>query len=248
MSDILSIIGIIVSTLGVVISLLFFNASLDNSRKVLINKVLYFITFDHEIMSLFSEATINGMFSTSNSLSVEKIKKFNSSMFRLEEMMKDISYKNKFGIPIIGESDTLIESDKYKHTYRICETYEIMNEYFKERRLPNFYLLLNEWDGRFYFSQHYKRIYKYKRRFFIGPIVGLEFVYKRMHKTANYGNVKTPLIKKIKNEKDFEKYYTECYLKMDLPNSVIKHEFERKIRNLEIITDKDHQIPITIYR
>ena len=98
MSDILSIIGIIVSTLGVVISLLFFNASLDNSRKVLINKVLYFITFDHEIMSLFSEATINGMFSTSNSLSVEKIKKFNSSMFRLEEMMKDISYKNKFGI------------------------------------------------------------------------------------------------------------------------------------------------------
>lgn len=47
MSDILSIIGIIVSITGVIISLLFFNDSIDNSRKVLINKAIHFINFDH---------------------------------------------------------------------------------------------------------------------------------------------------------------------------------------------------------
>ena len=50
MSDFLSIAGIIISTIGVIISLIFFNASIDNSRKILLSKILYFIRYDHEII------------------------------------------------------------------------------------------------------------------------------------------------------------------------------------------------------
>ena len=248
MSNILSIIGIVVSTIGVIISLLFFNASLDNSRKVLINKVLYFITFDHEIMDLFASATANKKYETISSLSKSRIEKFNNSMFKLEAMMKDVSYHNNLGTPIIGESDELLEDKKYKHTYLISETYKVMNTYFSKRNLPNFYLLLNEYDDRCYFLQHYKRLYKYKRKFFIGPIIGLKFIDKRSHKTANYGGVKTPLLRTIKTEKDFEKYYNECYLKMNIFHNDEPSELNRTIKNLEIITDEEHRIPLTIYR
>ena len=248
MSDILSIVGIIVSTLGVIISLLFFNASLDNSRKVLINKVLYFITYDHEIMELFSNATSNKKHDTTKLLNKERIEKFDSSMFKLEAMMKDISYNNNLGVPIISERDECIDENKYKHTYYISKTYAVMNKYFHERHLPNFYLLLNEWDDRCYFFQHYERKYKYERKFCIGPIVGLKFIYKRRHKTANYCGVETPLIKTIKNEKDFERYYNECYLKMNIFFDDKPDSLNREIKDLEIITDKEHQIPIKIYR
>lgn len=248
MSDILSIIGIVVSTIGVIVSLLFFNASLDNSRKVLINKVLYYITFDHEIMNLFESATLNKKFETTSSLSRVRVEKFNNSMFKLEAMMKDVSYHNNFGVPIIGESDESLGDNKYKHTYHISKTYQVMNKYFNERNLPNFYLLLNEYDDRCYFLQNYKRIYKYKRKFFIGPIIGLKFLYKRRHKTANYMGVKTPLLKTIKTEKDFEKYYNECYLKMNIFHNDKPTEMNRIIKDLEIITDEEHRIPVTLYR
>ncbi|KAF5039098.1 hypothetical protein DSECCO2_547470 [anaerobic digester metagenome] len=57
MSNLLSIIGIIISVAGVIISLLLFNASVNNSRKIILNKAIHFITFDHDILSIFSDAT-----------------------------------------------------------------------------------------------------------------------------------------------------------------------------------------------
>ena len=111
MSDFLSIAGIIISTIGVIISLIFFNASIDNSRKILLSKILYFIRYDHEIMSLFNMATKNKR-NTSIPLKRENILKFNNSMFRLEEMLKEINFKNDYGVPIIGESDEAIENEK----------------------------------------------------------------------------------------------------------------------------------------
>lgn len=247
MSDILSITGIIISVIGVIISLIFFNASIDNSRKILLSKILYFIRYDHEIMSLFNNATKNKR-NTSLPLTRENVLKFNSSMFRLEEMLKEINYKNDYGVPIIGESDEAIENDKRKHTYHLDKTYSIMSEYFKKRNLPDFELLLNEWDDRLYFIQHYKEKYKYKRKFFIGPIIGLKIIYKRQHKFATYANSHIKLIKTIKNISDFEKYYNQCYSNFNIFQFEEKQDFKREIKNLVIITDKDHQIPITIYR
>lgn len=248
MSDILSIIGIAVSTIGVIISLIFFNASIDNSRKVLINRVLYFINFDHEIMSLFVDSTKNRRFANTKTITRTRIEKFNQSMLQLESMLKEIYYNNKFGVPLIGESDCQIENNKYKHTYLISKTFELMNQYFRERNLPNFYLMINEWDDRCLFLQHYNKIIKYKRKFLIGPINGITFTYKRKNKTVTYGKTTIPLIKKIKTEDDFRKYYNECYSKLDILDKAIIESCERELLDLEIITDKENQIPITIYR
>jgi hypothetical protein len=141
-------------------------------------------------------------------------------MIKLEEMLKNINYINRFEVPIIGVSSNKIENNKYKNIYNISITYEYIRKYFKKRKLPDFYLLLNEYDDRCYFLQHYKRIPKYKRKWFIGPIIGLKIKYKRKHKFANYAGVKTPLIKYIKNEKDFDKYYKECYCNMNILSNV----------------------------
>ena len=198
-------------------------------------------------MKLFNMATKNKR-NTSIPLKRENILKFNNSMFRLEEMLKEINFKNDYGVPIIGESDEAIENEKRKHTYHLDKTYSVMSEYFKKRNLPDFELLLNEWDDRFYFIQHYYEKYKYERRFFIGPIIGLKIIYKRKQKYAIYGNKHIKLVRRIKNISDFEKYYNECYSYFDIFQFEKKQDFKREIENLVITTDKDHQIPITIYR
>lgn len=244
MSDILSIIGIIVSITGVIISLLFFNASIDNSRKVLINKAIHFINFDHEILSIFSESTDEKKISNAQ----KRIYKFNKDMFMLEEMMKDIKIKNNLEIPIIPESDEIVTDNQYKHTFALSEAYKVMNNYFEERNLPNFYLMLNEYDDRCSFLQNYQRKELYKRKYFIGPIIGIKYIYKRKKKTVKYFNTEVPLIKTIRNMQDFNKYYEQCYCLFDYFKIIPKCEKERVINDFTEVTDEKNRIPITIYR
>ncbi len=153
MSDILSIIGIVVSIIGVIISLLLFNASIDNSRKVLINKAIHYIIFDHEILRIFSDATDG----KERVITKERVSNFNKNIFKLEEMMNDIKIKNNLILPIVPESDRMISDNKYEHTFALNEAYKAMNKYFEERNLPNFYLMLNEFDDRCEFLQNYNR-------------------------------------------------------------------------------------------
>ncbi|MDD4110536.1 MAG: hypothetical protein PHS54_03170 [Clostridia bacterium] len=246
--DWLNILSLVISILGVAISLLLFNSSINNSRKILLSKVMYYINYDHEIMALFSESTKDKKIRNAK-ITKERVIKFCQNMFRLEEMLKEISYKNELGVPTIPEQDKSINDNEYKHIYGISETFAVMNNYFKKRNLPNFYLLLNEYDDRCYFLQHYYRKEQYIHKWGIGPIIGLKYIYKRKHVSANYGGFSTPLIKKIKNEKDFEKYYNECYCNMKIfDNNKQKQTVNREIENLEMITDKEHRIPIVMFR
>lgn len=243
MSDILSIIGIIVSVTGVIISLLLFNASVNNSRKIILNKAIHFIIFD--ILSIFSDATEE----KAQNITKERIYKFNHNMFILEKILKDINIQNKLGIiPIVLESDEQIDNNQFKHTFLLSKTYQVMNDYFRERGLPDFYLMLNEFDDRCSFTQNYKQKVKYKKKFGIGPITGIKYVYKRKREKVKYGKSEVPLIKTIKNIKDFIKYYGKCYCKFDIFNIISKCEKERAIKDIEIITDEKNRIPITIYR
>lgn len=244
MSNILSIIGIIVSVAGVIISLLLFNASVNNSRKIILNKAIHFIIFDHDILSIFSDATEE----KARNITKERIYKFNHNVFMLEEMLKDIDIQNNLGIPIVSESDEQLDNNQFKHTFFLSKTYQVMNDYFRERNLPDFYLMLNEFDDRCSFLQNYERKVKYKRKFGIGPITGIKYVYKRKKEKIKYGKSEVPLIKKIKNIEDFKKYYDKCYCKFDIFNIISKCEKERVIKDIEIGTDEKNRIPITIYR
>ena len=166
----------------------------------------------------------------------------------LEEMMKDIKIRNDFGIPIIPESDEIISDNQYKHTFALSEVYKVMNNYFEERNLPNFYLMLNEYDDRCSFLQNYQRKVRFKRKFFIGPIIGIKYIYQRKRKSVKYVNTEVFLIKTIRNIQDFNKYYDQCYCLFDYFNIIPKCEKERVINDLTEVTDEKNRIPITIYR
>jgi len=55
--DILNIIAFVLSIVGIIISLLLFNASINNGRKILINEIIYRLIY--EICFMFSEHTRN---------------------------------------------------------------------------------------------------------------------------------------------------------------------------------------------
>lgn len=148
---------------------------------------------------------------------------FNKDMFMLEEMMKDIKIKNNLEIPIVPESVEILIDNQYKHTFALSEVYKVMNNYFEERNLPNFYLMLNEYDDRCSFSQNYQRKELYKRKFFIGPIMGIKYIYKRKKKTVKYCLF------------DYFKIVPKC-------------KKERVINDFTEVTDEKNRIPITIYR
>lgn len=244
MSDILSVIGIIVSVIGVILSLLLFNGSVNNSRKIILNKAIRFITFDHELLGIFFDATKE----RSVDITVERIYKFNKNMFLLEEMLKDIRIENKFGIPTIPEEEHRISDDEYKHTFALSKMYKEIYSYFKERKLPNFELMLNEYDDRCLFLQHYNKKIRYIRKFLIGPIVGLKYIYRRKKKVVKYGKVEVKLVKNIKSIEDFYKYYDKCYCYYDFLGRTPKFEKERTINDVIFVTDEDNRIPISIYR
>lgn len=98
------------------------------------------------------------------------------------------------------------------------------------------------------FFQNYERETEYIRRFVIGPITGIKYVYKPQKEKAKYGKSDILLLKSIKNINDFYEYYDKCYSKFDVPYIAHKQEKTRIIKDIEIITDEENRIPITIYR
>ncbi|MDE7163511.1 MAG: hypothetical protein K2O44_05480 [Clostridia bacterium] len=94
MENILSIIGIIVPVVAIIISLWLFNKSLDNSRKVLLNKFLYFITYDSKILALICHSTKNGNI-TGAKVTESDINTYNKSLFALDRMLNDLNITTK---------------------------------------------------------------------------------------------------------------------------------------------------------
>ncbi|MDE6667552.1 MAG: hypothetical protein K2K38_04295 [Clostridia bacterium] len=245
MGNILSIVGIVVSTIALIVSVWLFDLSLDNGRKVLLHKIDYFITYDHEIFSIFSKLTISED-RLKPTVKGEIVEKYNKSMFELSRMLNDIKY-SYFDIPLIPEGSELNDDGKtYKHKYYVKNAYEAIQMYFVKRNLPNFKIYLDYHDDRLYLVQHYSARIKYKRNYLIGPIIGYRIVYKRRNKFANYGQRRIKLMKVIKTEKDYKKYYYNCYLKFFDENEVIKHQpFEREVADFFNIANEQY---ITIYR
>lgn len=245
MENILSVIGIVVSTVALIVSVWLFDLSLDNSRKVLLHKIDYFITYDHQIISLFSDLTINGTKRNCN-VSEKDIEIFNKSVFELSRLLNDIKY-SYLATPIIYDGSELNnDNENYKHNFYVKNAFDYLCTYFQKRNLPNFKLRLEYYDDRLYLKQHYTGIIKYRRKCLIGPIIGYKIVYKRNHKYAIYGQTKIKLIKSIRNENDYKKYYNTCYVNIPTTNTTIeKKPFERVISDFYTLVDTPI---VTIYR
>lgn len=245
MENILSVIGIVVSTVALIVSVWLFDLSLDNSREVLLHKIDYFITYDHNIMSLFADLTVDEK-QKKCPIKEEDIEKFNQSIFELTRLLNDIRY-SYISNPIIYDGSKPADDGKsYIHEFYVKKAYDYLLTYFQKRYLPNFKLYLEHYDDRLYLKQHYLGRIIYKRRCLIGPIIGYKVIYKRRHKYAVYGQIKIKLIKSIRNEKDYKKYYDKCYTKIPLSEvGIRKKTFERTISDFETPIDAP---TITIYR
>jgi hypothetical protein len=219
--DILNIIAFVLSIVGIIISLLLFNASINNGRKILINKIIYRLIY--EICFMFSEHTRNE----------DKIKKrteWERSMIQISKMIDDIRLDDKHGVPTIpiaqqfnNEEGTVTENISLN-----CLLNNV-SDYLEKRNIFGFKLLLENYDGRIYATQHYRCKYVYKRLLLVGPIVGVKIILIRSNKEAKYG-LSSPVEitpKKIKNMKDLEYYYKNTYLLF--PAVIEKVSFERKL-------------------
>jgi hypothetical protein len=237
--DIVSIVSLIVSTIGVIVSLYFFNASIDNSRKVLLNKLLTSISYD--VCWMFSVLE-------KDERKISEHGKFKETMLAIDSLLNQIEYNSKQPIPSIGFS-LKYEENKVVNTLHMRKGYENISKYFSLRNIKNFDLLVEEYDDRLYFHQHYRRVYRYIRKICFGPIIGVKVIYKRTNLSATYGSKQTKIsVKTIRNLNDLKKYYEETFLHFSFIEPDSKVAFERDIHDIVFQTVKGKEMPITIYR
>jgi len=218
--DILNITAFALSIAGIAISLLLFNASINNGRKILINKIIYRLLY--EICFLFSDHI-------SSDTKIKKRKDWELSFIQISKMIDDIELDDKHGIPGIPITQNFNnEEGTVTEYYSINGLLNSVSDYLKKRKIAGFKLLLEHYDDRIYVTQYYRCKYNYKRRFFIGPIIGADIVLIRINKVAKYGSASTEIKpKKIKNMADLEDYYKNSYL--SFPKIIEKVNFERKL-------------------
>lgn len=234
----LSIIGIIISVLGVILSLLLFNASINNGRKLLINELLYLL--NREILQIFSIHR--------NDKKIIKNKDIiNKNLMKLVEIIDKIKFDYWNYIPAIGSNLTYNKNNTVTHFYNINEFYNELDIYLKRKNIYYLKLMIELYDDRLYILQHYHDKLKYIRKFFIGPIIGVKKIYVRKRRYANYSGKKVKLLRKIKNIKTMEMYYNKCYTKFNIfqLSSIKKEKFNRTINDINFKTEKGkEQLPI----
>ena len=241
MNNILSISGIVVSILGVVISLLLFNASVDNGRKIIINRVLR--SLNREVLWAFT----NGNLSEKNEKKYKERDKCNYALGTIHHDLHEIRYAS-FGVPVVDiNSQIQLKTGEWESSIRLSDVFNAIDEYFMRRHIDGLTLMLEYYDDRLLLCQHYEEKRKYIRKFKVGPIIGVKINYKRREKTVRYRDASVKLIKRIASYEDYKKYYEQCYLKFDniIPNE--KKLFERSINDVVLTADDQSQYPIVLY-
>ena len=235
----LSITGVIISIVGVILSLMLFNASINNSRKILLNNILYKLTFDVFFMFSPLEDGIKR---------VNDYNKFNKSLMSIHNLLNEINYSS-YGVPILQISTSFTDT-KAKQTFHVYKTYQAVKEYFESRNIKGIDVLLEYYDDRFSIMQCFNQKRKYIRKCFFGPIVGIKiFAQRNRPSIAFSSNLKYTIpMKKISNTNDIINFYNDVYLKFDPIIRQTNYDVERK--DIDVIQEapKGKEIPITIYK
>jgi hypothetical protein len=241
--DILSIVGIVISSIGVVFSLLLFCASVDNGRKILINKVIN--TINSEVLLMFCEHPFQGNYTQK----LKEREKFNQSLWALHRALQEINYISNIIVPQLEVSKSeMITDNKWRNTFDLSQLFISVDEYFKKRHFIGIDFMLEYFDSRLMLCGNYNMEPEYIRRMLIGPIIGVRMQFVRIRERVSYvGNgEETELIKSIKSIKDYKRYYDECYMKFNFNTHIIERKsFKREIK--EMIIETDYQMPITTY-
>jgi len=215
--NVLSTVSLCISIVGVIISVSLFNASINNGRKVLLKKILYMTTYD--ICFMFSPLE-------KDENKIKNKTKWERSMIKIGQLFDELKFNSKISIPGISFSQSVSKKDNTIITEQFFLDSALSRtiDYYKSRNIKGFDLLLEGYDGRVYLSQHYHRVYIYTHFLFVGPINGVKIVYKRNKKIANYGGHITKITpKKIRNMKDFRKYYDKCYMDFNFSKIIPKN-------------------------
>ena len=236
----LSILGISVSVVGVILSLMLFNASINNGRKILLNNILYDITY--ELFFMFSK--FNG-----DESRVKDVHKFNRAFIKIGTQLNQIKYDSKIGVPLLGWS-TSYDNEVATQKFGVVKEYNNMLEYFNKRKIYGIDILMEYFDDRMYFIQSFSQKRKYIRRFFVGPIIGIRVYAVRNKKTIafNKNMVHEIPIRKVKSQNGLKKYYDEVHMKF---SPIIRQQtvpFERNDMDIVTKVKKGKELPLTIYR
>ena len=130
--DGLSIAGIVVSTVGVILSLLLFNASINHGRKIFFNELIYFIKHEiFETFSLFEEQNAN------HDLSIDEIGKekssFDRALITIHEKLNSLHYNEKRGVPLMETRQKNNADGTVTSTFLLKDTYKKIIDYFEYR-------------------------------------------------------------------------------------------------------------------
>lgn len=237
--DTLSIIGVVVSITGVIVSLFLFNASINNNRKILLNNVLNRIMYD-----------VFFMFSTHNpdSQRVSKVHDFNRALMKIDTMLNEVDYNNK-GVPLLSWSTTF-SGEKATQTFHINNAFKEVKKYFERRHIKGMDVFIEYFDDRISLIQCYEQRRRYIHKFVIGPIIGIKvYAVRNKKKIAFNDKLVYPIpIKKIRNLREMKIYYDKCYMKFD--SFVRQNTVSLERNNIDVtqIVKKGEEIPPTFYR
>ena len=233
--DWLSVAGIIISAVGVIISFLLFNASINHGRKIFFNELIYFIKHEiFETISLLEEQV------SSKEINMEQIEKekqgFNRALITIHEKLNSLYYNEKRSVPLMKTKQKTNEDGTITSTFLIKKTYKEIIDYFKYRRIDGVDLFLESYYDRLHLYQHYYYKFVFKRYFLIGPVKGVDIVFIRRHKFAEHKGVSTEIpVRKIKNFSSYKKYYDAAYSKFPVfSDHNKKKKFMHEIQDIEI--------------
>lgn len=237
--DWLAILGIVVSIIGVVLSLIIFNASVNNGRKIILNNVMYEI--DRELFYIYNPYI-------SEDEKIKYIDTYVRSFAKIDKQLNEINYKTNIGIPLI-QYETTYKEDIANQTFKLNESLKELFNYFMQRNIQGVDLLFDFHNDRFSILQMYSQKRKYIRRLIFGPIIGMRITAVRKSKEIFINkekNIPNP-VRKIKNQKDLEKYYNQCYLKFAPMFLMPVQSYEMKSMNFTKVSKKGKERPITMY-
>jgi len=241
MDDMLSVAGIIVSILGVGISLFLFNASVDNGRKIILSRILR--SLNREVLWVFT----NGSLSAKNDEKYKERDKCNYTLGSIHHDLHEIRYASS-GVPVVEiNSQRQLETGEWESSIRLADVFDALNEYFMRRHIEGLKLMLEYYDDTLLLCQHYDEKRVYVRKFKVGPIIGVKINFRRRKKTVRYRNATVKLMKRINSYEDYKRYYEQCYLKFDNINLDKKQQFERSIDDVVLIANDQSRHPLTFY-
>jgi len=234
-----TIFGIVISSFGVLLSLLLFNASINNNRKIILNDVIKEI--NRGLFCLFTE-------DHNKEYKMKQFDGFVKNTIKIDAQLNQIEFKNNILLPGIPHSTSYI-ADKAIQTFDLNKAYKSMIDYFESRNIYGLDIALEFYDDRLMALQFYALKHEYIKKFFIGPIIGLR-ISAIKHTNEAYiskdQSLKIP-IDRIGNKQDLKTYYDNFYVKLIPRFFQEPKSFDRIISNIVNETEKGKERPITFY-